>query len=34
MESQSGDDGDDGGDDFDINACPDDESILDRMLDD
>ena len=31
MESQSLDDGDD---DFDIGACSDDESILDRMLDD
>ena len=31
MESQSLDDGDD---DFDIDACSDDESILDRMLDD
>ena len=31
MESQSLDDGDD---DFDIDACSDDESILDRMFDD
>ena len=31
IESQSLDDGDD---DFDIGACSDDETILDRMLDD
>ena len=37
MEIQRLDDGDnedDGDEDFDIDACSDDESILDRMLDD